>query len=537
METKPDRLSVGDALFLHLEREGIPLSVGAVSHFDGKIKFDDLVAYVESKLPLITRYRQRVVPPPLGVGVMMWVRDQQFDIRNHVREIKLKRGTEDELKVHVSHIFSTLLDRRKPLWDLTLFNGMKGGGSVLLTRVHHCLADGVSGVGLLQALMDPSPAMPKLPRKKKKEEAPEPLDQTTRLLDQMTTSWFAVVEGVLSAQSELLKFAQQLAGAATPNGNGINNGLPGNGNSKKLEFNTMAQLLPEFASPPERLPFNIICQGPQRFTYADIPLPRIKAIKNKCGATVNDVVLTLVGMAVRKYAQLHNVATSSRTIRIVIPVNVRTKEEDVQPGNRITFVPLTLPLGMKNPASMVAAVHERTQVLKGLHLGELVAFAGTILGTIPTSVQAILGPFASQLPLSLCNLICTNIPGPQMPLYVLGRKMTTCYPRVPIGGEMGMNIAVITYNGTAYFGFTCDVKAVPDAEVMERLLVECFEELETSVGIKEKRVVRKRAAKPARVDVKVEDNEMPVPEEPRMPEVAAVVERKEGEELAMAVGA
>jgi diacylglycerol O-acyltransferase len=181
--------------------------------------------------------------------------------------------------------------------------------------------------------------------------------------------------------------------------------------------------------------------------------------------------------AVRRYAELHGVRVKGRALRIVVPVNVRGNDDARELGNRITFLPVTLPLDIKSPRKLLLAVREHMTLLKNARLAELVGVAGTMLGTIPSPLQALLGPLISQLPISLCNLICTNVRGPAAPLYLLGHQMLACYPYVPIGGEMGMNCAVLTYNGTAYFGFTGDVHAIPDLGRFEKLLNQSFAEL------------------------------------------------------------
>src|SRR5262249_19782666 len=143
-----------DALFLYLERAGMPLNIASVSIFDGPIPFEACLRSIESKLPLLPRYTQRIVALPLDVGFPSWERDPEFDIRNHVRDLGLKRGTERELKAVTSKIFSTVMDRRRPLWDLILVRGLRGGRTALVTRVHHCLADGIAGIGLMSTLLD-----------------------------------------------------------------------------------------------------------------------------------------------------------------------------------------------------------------------------------------------------------------------------------------------------------------------------------------------------------------------------------------------
>src|SRR4029077_18380700 len=153
-------------------------------------------------------------------------------------------------------------------------------------------------------------------------------------------------------------------------------------------------------------------------------------------------------------------------------------------GNRISLVPVTIPLDIRRPRKLLAAVHQRTEFLKRVHAAELVSLAGGLIGMFPTSMQGLAGPIISQLPITPFNMVCTNVPGPQFPLYLLGRKMLHCYPYVPVGGEMAVNCAILSYNGMVYFGFSGDVHAAPDLRRMEDLLMTSFAELRDAVGIK-----------------------------------------------------
>ena len=180
-DVQSDRLSWGDTVFLHLEREGMPLNVACVCVFDGEIPFDDCVQFVESKLPLIPRYLKRLVAPPLNIGLPSWEYDPSFEIRNHVREVTLKRGSDTELKTLAGKILSTVMDRQHPLWDLTFVHGLKGNRSGLILRLHHCLADGIAGVGIMNVLMDASPAVPPLPKRKLRRQVPPPRELLTSM--------------------------------------------------------------------------------------------------------------------------------------------------------------------------------------------------------------------------------------------------------------------------------------------------------------------------------------------------------------------
>ena len=400
-----------------------------------------------------------MVSPSFDLGLPSWEFDPEFDIRNHIREVTLKHGTENELKALAGKIVSESLDRQRPLWDFTLAR-LKGGRTGIVTRIHHCLADGIAGVGVMNVIMDTSPTPPPISRKKPQvEPPPPPRGAGAAFLDGLAKSYLSLVNGALTLHSGLLNMAQEAV--TNPSG------APAE----------MLRVISELAAPAERLPFNVICNGPQKFAWTEVALDDIKAIKNNCGGTVNDVVLTAVTLAFGRYAEQRGVDLKGRSLRIVIPVNVRGNGSATELGNQISFVPVTVPLDIRDPLKLLAVVIERVEFLKRARAAEFVSVLGGLLSTLPNAFWANIGPAASQLPLSLCNIICTNLPGPQVPLYLMGHKMLSWYPWVPIGGLMGINCAVLTYNGTAYFGFTGDVHAAPDLLRLEGFLRLSFAEL------------------------------------------------------------
>ncbi len=480
-----NRLSGGDALFLFLEREGMPLNVASVNVFEGEISLKACSAFVESKLPLIPRYLQRVVSPPFNIGLPVWEYDPEFDIRNHVRQVRLEHGTDAEFKAVAGRILSRMMDRERPLWDFTLVQGLKGGNTGIITRMHHCLADGLAGVGLLNVLMDRNPEAHPLPRRKLRFRIPRKETSAASLLDELISSSSSVAQRVITAQTEFLGVLQQVLGAQQQEGGP--HGEPQANGAGNLSVEDFARFMPEVTGTTQRLPFNVICRGPQNFRWAEVPLDEIKAIKQAAGATVNDVVLTVVASAIQRYVERQKVNVEGRLLRIGIPVNVRGSGSVSELGNRITFLPLTVPLDIRSPRKLMTAIRERVAFLKGTHVAELVGMAGTMLGTIPTAAQVVVGPIISQLPLGLCNLIVTNVPGPQFPLYLFGHKLLRFYPYVPIGGDIGINCAVLTYNGTAYFGFTGDAHAAPDLWRLEKFLTASFVELRKSLRIRSPR--------------------------------------------------
>jgi diacylglycerol O-acyltransferase len=491
-----DRLSWGDTVFLHLEREGMPLNVASVCVFEGAISFAACSQFVESKLPLLPRYLKRVVGAPFNIGLPSWEYDPTFDIRNHVREVTLKRGSDAELKALAGKILSKVMDRQHPLWDITLVHGLGGNRTGVILRLHHCLADGIAGVGIMNVLLDTNPEAPRLPRRKLRLQVPRPRDPLAALMGGFVDSYSDFVKRILSALADLLSMAERV----------VSNG----GN---MPADDLSCLLPEITAFTERLRFNVPYRGPQKFAWADIPLADVKTIRQTFGTSVNDVILALVTATIRRYSELHGERVKGRLFRMMVPVNLRGSASPSEWGNRISLVPVTIPLDIRNPQKLLTAVHKRTEFLKRVHAPELVSLAGGLIGMFPTALQAAVGPIASQLPITPFNLVCTNVPGPQNPLYLLGRKMLRCYPYVPVGGEMALNCAVLSYNGQLYFGFSGDVHAAPDLRRLETLLRLSFTELREAAGSRppqKKKVARPKppvtarlASPPARIRVPI----------------------------------
>jgi len=490
-----ERLSWGDTVFLHLEREGMPLNVACVCVFEGDIPFKNCVQFVESKLPLIPRYLKRVVPPLFNIGLPSWEYDPTFDIRNHVREETLKHGSDAELKTLAGKILSTVMDRQRPLWDLTLVHGLKGNRSGLILRLHHCLADGIAGVGIMNVLMDASPVAPRLPRRKLRLRIPPPRNVLTSLANSCIDSYSEFVKLILAALGDVSSMAERFAA-----------------NGGALATKEFIGLLPELSLSTERVRFNVPYRGPQKFAWAEIPFEEIKAIRHASGTSVNDVILTLVTATTRRYLELHGDSVKGRLFRMMVPVNLRgSSDSPGELGNRISLVPVTIPLDIRNPRKLLAAVHKRTELLKRAHTAELVSLAGGLIAMFPSSVQALAGQFISRLPFTPFNLVCTNVPGSQYPLYLLDHKLLHCYPYVPVGGEMALNCAILTYNGSAYFGFSGDVHAAPDLRRLETLLKLSFAELREAAGVRPARKEEKKKVKRTRTEKKVASTPAPAP--------------------------
>lgn len=516
-----DRLSSGDASFLYLEKPAMPLHIGCVYIVEGVVPAGSLRALVESKLPLIPRYRQRVVVPPLNLGHPTWESDPAFDIQHHIRQVSLEHGTDRELQALAGQIFSQIMDRNHPLWDLTLVDGLESGCTAIISRVHHCLVDGVSGVALLQQVLDSKRTAGRLP-KPQPFHVPRLPGATESLLDALISSPFEALDGLLSAQSALLDAGEALLR-----------------NQALAALPTLAGLLPDLLASLDRLPFNAPCRGPRQHAWTEIPIPEISAIREACGGTLNDVALAVVIAAVQKYARLRGQTVRNRLVRIMVPVNLRSLGEQPGVGNRVSAFPLVAPLDIPDPVELLHAVHAKTQSLKRSHLLDLVGLGMAWMGVVPAPFQAMFGMLGNVLPIPPFHLVCTNVPGPQFPLYLLGHELLRSYPYVPIGNDMGFCCAMQSYNGRLFIGLTADTEAAPDVDRIRGFVDRSFEELRDAAGVAPVRLkqlgearavsgkvpalpARKKAAvaaKPARIPVR----DKPVEAAPSVPAVEVPV--------------
>jgi diacylglycerol O-acyltransferase len=245
----------------------------------------------------------------------------------------------------------------------------------------------------------------------------------------------------------------------------------------------MLGLLPEMVCAVERLPFNRRCTGGRKFCWAAFDMAEVQAIRHAAGGTINDVILsTLVG-AIARYTCLHGQTVANRLIRVACPVNVRRNESEI--GNRVSLLPVVLPLDMDKPVNTLRAAAARMEIMKKARVASMLAIAGECFFIAPPALQAALLRAAPEfmLPLPLSNIICTNVPGSRTPLYALGRRMIAAYPQVPTGYDLGINCAVTSYAENLYFGVVADAHAAPDGHRLRDFLYSAFDDLRRSVGV------------------------------------------------------
>ena len=453
-----DRLSSTDASFLHQEGSASHMHIGGVLIFEGPPpRFEDFLDHVRGRLHLVPRYRHKLAQPPLETGRPLWVDDPTFNLEYHVRHTALPTpGTEAQLLRLAARIASQQLDRAKPLWEMWLVEGLEDGRFALLSKTHHSLVDGVSGVDLATVLFDlaPTPAPPPAEL-----EAWQPRQEPSPAELAM-----AGVRGMVGAAAGIA--SRGLAAAGNPSG--------------ALErARDAAEGLGEIAwamlNPAPDTPLNVEIGPHRRFAIVRQELADYKTVKDALGGTVNDVVLTVVSGALGRWLRSRGIRTEGMELRALVPVSVRRQDERGTLGNRLTVMRGPLPVYITDPVARLRFVKKS---MDGLKESKQAVGAATLAAVNEMAPPTILAQ-ASRLNFStrLCNLIVTNIPGPQAPLYVLGRQLQDLFPVAFLPRDHALAVAIMSYNGGIDYGLLADYDALPDIDVIADGIRETLDEL------------------------------------------------------------
>lgn len=458
-----DRLSVVDNSFLAIEDPNSHQHVGAVTlfdtgplpHPDGGIDIDRIRVYVASRLHLIPRYRQRLAPVPLGTR-LVWVDDDHFNIQYHVRHTSLPRpGDERQLKRLVARIVSQQLDRAKPLWEMWIVEGLADGRFALVAKTHHCMIDGVSGADLMAVLMSPSPDGTIAPAPTW---IPRPAPSRYALF---RDEW-------LRRFSEPLAVLRETPCALSAPATVVARALDG--------MRALAETLGSSMHAASATPFNRPIGPHRRFDWTLMELAAVKRVKDRLGGTVNDVVLATVAGALRRFLERRRINVDLLDIRANVPVSLRTAAEHGTLGNRIALWMTELPVAERDPLRRLVAVRATTTRLKESKL----AMGAEVLAAVSEFTSSTLLALAVQLATRSrpFNLVVTNVPGPQIPLYLLGAPLRECYPMVNLLANQGLGVALFSYAGRLCWGCIADWDLVPDLHDFVGDIQESFAELE-----------------------------------------------------------
>ena len=460
-----------DAQFLALETNRQSGHVGGLAILDpstrpgGSIDVGDITALLQERLPLLPPFRWKLVEVPLGLDYPYWIEDDAFDLDFHVRELALPApGSQAQLTEQVARIFSRPLDRARPLWELYVIHGLEDGNVAVLTKIHHSLIDGLSGAEIMGLLLDTVPEgrddLPAAPeRNGAAEHQPGQLEMLGR--------------GLLGVPRYPLRALRSLP-RALPNvaETGALGNLPGAGTiggiANRLQrtiTRTPGVARPKFEAP--RTTFNGRVSPHRRFAFGEMGLDEVKEVKNVYGVTVNDVIVSICAGAVRRWLIEHNELPEVPLVA-QIPVSVRTGEQAGTYGNRILLMSVPFHTEIEDPIERLQITHESLADMKERHR----ALPAELLQDANHFIPPAVFHRAAQLTFRLStgvgrpawNLVVSNVPGAQFPLYMAGAKLVANYPVSVITDGMGLNITVMSYNGQMDFGVVADRDQMPDVD-------------------------------------------------------------------------
>jgi diacylglycerol O-acyltransferase len=459
----PDRLTGLDSSFLHLEHDATHMHVAGCMVFDGPAPgYDELVEQIISRLHLVPRYRQRLAFVPLGQGRPVWVDDPHFNVVFHVRHTALPSpGGEEQLKRLCGRVFSQALDRSRPLWEIWLVEGLSDDRFALLSKTHHALVDGVSGVDIATVLFDASPD-PIPVGAPEHEWFPRPLPTGAQLLADALLERATVPAEIVRGVRATLRGPRHVAAR-------LGRAVGGVGAVARLAT----------ATAPDS-PLNVRIGPHRRFTWVRGDLAQFKAVKNALGGTVNDGVLAAVAGALGSYLRAHGEATDDTILRAMVPVSVRADVERGALGNRVAAMWVPLPVGLKDPVQRLLTISREMDGIKDSGQAVGAQVLTELTGFAPPTIMAQAARLQARQ--RMFNLVVTNVPGPQMPLYMLGRELEGMFPMVPLAANQALGIAIMSYNGQLNFGLNADYDALADLETLADQLRASIDELAAAAG-------------------------------------------------------
>lgn len=453
-----DRLKAIDASFLTNETASSHMHVGAILIFEGPApRYVDLVEHVRGRLDRVPRFRQRLVIPPLEAGRPLWADDVNFNLRYHIRHSALPEpGGETELKHLASRVFSQQLDRSKPLWEMWLIQGLENERFAIVTKTHHAMVDGISAVDIGTVLLDVEPIP--VPAASEDGWQPQPAPSSAKL----------VARGITDAAATPVRFAERVVEALQK---------PETAARRVVEaLEGVGEVAGALADPAPKVPLNQPIGPHRRFVLARSDLATFKRIKNALGGTVNDVVLTVVTGALRKWLEGRGIRTEGLELRALVPVSIRTEDERGNLGNRLAAMRGPLPVYLEDPARRLRVVSEQMEGLKRSKQ----ALGAEVIARFNDFAPPTLLAQASRLNFStrLFNLIVTNVPGPQIPLYLLGRELQEVFPVAFLPQNHALAVAIMSYNDHVCFGLLADYDSMADVDIIASGISESLAELE-----------------------------------------------------------
>src|SRR3954454_16612016 len=476
-----DRLTGLDASFLHLEDDRTHMHVAGVMTFDGTPPaYDDVIEVIDSRLHLVPRYRQKLAFVPFSQGRPRWIDDPHFNLRYHVRMTALPHpGTEEELKRLAGRVFSQPLDRDKPLWEIWVVDGLADVYRfALLSNAHHALVDGISGIDIVSVLFDTAPDATPTEHTSSNRWLPQPTPSRAQLLGEALVERATAPAEIVRGARALLRTPRRIAQAAVQNLAGLS----------ALAWTGL--------TPAPATPYNTRIGPHRRFTWVRMELTDVKAIKNALGGTVNDVMLALVAGALGQHLRRRGEDVSGLELKAMVPVSVRADEPRGALGNQVAEMMAPLPVGCDEPHVRYQLIHDAMDQIK--RSGQAVGAQAltNLTGFAPPNIMSQASRLVARQ--RWFNVVVTNVPGPQFPLYLMGHEMLDLIPMVPLAPNQGLGIAIMSYNGRICFGLVGDYDVLYDLDDLADDFHAALAELAAAAGVELSRRGRRRPREGAR---------------------------------------
>jgi len=469
MAVKNERiLGPVDSAFYYVESQKTPMNIGSVCIFEGITPFDELVKLVDARIHRAPIYQQKIVQAPMSLGQPKWMFDPDFYVGNHIFRLRLESpGNDEQLRQLAGRLVSSPLNRDKPLWEMHVIEGLSDNRTAIFFKVHHCMVDGLAAVELLTLLFDLTPDMPEIEPKPLYDAPPIP-EKTKLIVD-------SIIQDIPQGFKVLRKVGSELSFIGS---------ILADKEKRRKTFIGMANLLNDNLRPIRRLPINGKNSGRQMLAWTEFSLAEIRAIKSGRTASVNDVMLTILSTAIMYYLQeLGTDFEAQNFLRVLVPVSMRMEEEKEDFGNRISVITVDIPFSVKNPLERLDAVAAYSKAMKESSLSVGLDLVLTLPALLPSITQPLVWSTAPIAFSVIAHTWCTNVSGPQIPVYLLGRELKHSYGFFPLNPSFGMACVIMSYNQRISMNLVADAGIIPDIRDIRKHLDRAFLELRSAAKV------------------------------------------------------
>jgi WS/DGAT/MGAT family acyltransferase len=456
-----------DSAFLYVDSPETPMNIGAVTIFEGQIDFAAFTKLVDGRIHQAKPYLQRIVQAPFNLGMPTWRYDPDFFIGNHVFRQQLNApGTDEQLRQLAGHLVSGMLDRSKPLWEIHLIEGLSNNRTAIFFKIHHCMVDGLSAVEIFTLLFDLTPEIAETPHK-----VVHDVPYLPNALELLRDSLIQDIPHKLGVLGKLGHDLQHMQSVFMDR------------DKRRKALIGLSYLINDNLMPIKRYSINGRNTGKITLAWSDFSLAEVRAIRTVAEASVNDVMLTVLTGAISRYLRDQGDVVARNIVRILVPVNMRLESEKSDFGNRISVLPIDAPLDIDDPLKRLQVITDYSQAMKQSSLANSLDMILTMPSLMPSLAQPIIWGIAPLAFSFLAHLWCTNVAGPQIPVYVLGHRMLNSFGFFPLNPSMGLACVISSYNQRISMNLIADAGIIPDIVEIRQYLEQSYVALRSAAKV------------------------------------------------------